>query len=144
MEIYTIGFVKKSAEQFFQLLKENHIECVVDIRLRPCGQLTGFTKKDDLNYFLKHLIGSEYLHLPILAPTTEILDAYRKDRNWHTYVIAFKQLMHDRDIPNSIDRTIFESKRCCLLCSESEPTYCHRSLVSEMLAKNWGALISHL
>jgi len=144
MEIFTIGFVKKSAEQFFQILKENHIECVVDIRLRPSGQLAGFTKQNDLKFFLKRLVGSDYLHLPILAPTREILDAYRKDRNWQKYVTAFEQLMHERDIPSALDRLQFESKRCCLLCSESEPSFCHRSLVSEMLAKAWDAAISHL
>jgi uncharacterized protein (DUF488 family) len=45
--------------------------------------------------------------------------------------------MEARDIPESLDKTLFEEKTCCLLCSEPTPEKCHRRLVAERLARNW-------
>ena len=68
MKLYTIGFTQKKAEEFFSLLRNNRIERLVDIRLKPSGQLAGFAKQEDLPYFLRELSnGCQYTHLPILA-----------------------------------------------------------------------------
>lgn len=137
LQIYTIGFTKKTAKQFFDLLKKNGIECLVDVRLRPYGQLAGFTKKEDLRYFLKELIDCDYRHIERLAPTDEILKAYRNDNDWSKYQSSFLALLQDRGIPETLDRTLFEDKACCLLCSEPTPEKCHRRLVAELLANTW-------
>jgi uncharacterized protein (DUF488 family) len=137
LKIYTIGFTKKTAKQFFDLLKKNGIECLVDIRLHPDGQLAGFTKKEDLRYFLKELIECDYRHIERLAPTDEILKAYRSNKDWNKYQSSFLALLQERGIPATLDRTLFEEKVCCLLCSEPTPEKCHRRLVAELLAKEW-------
>ena len=145
MILCTIGFTQKSAEQFFGLLAENEVARVLDIRLRPLGQLSGFSKKEDLAYFLDRLSGIGYHHLPELAPTEVILKTYRADKNWDEYVRRFERLMDDRRIPDEIDRTLFESGPVCLLCSEAGPERCHRRLVAERLASAWGNIeIRHL
>jgi len=138
MKLYTIGFTQKKAEEFFSLLKNNQIERLVDIRLKPSGQLSGFSKQEDLPYFLRELSnGCQYTHLPILAPTKEILEDYREDHDWLRYVERFERLMDERHIPFSLGRMFFESERCCLLCSEALPEKCHRRLVAERLASFW-------
>ena len=87
MKIYTIGFTQKRAEVFFELLRRHGIRRLVDIRVSPDGQLSGFAKKDDFPYFLSRLAaGCAYVHLPELAPTKEILREYREDANWARYV----------------------------------------------------------
>jgi uncharacterized protein (DUF488 family) len=145
MKLYTIGFTKKTARQFFDILKSNGVECLVDIRLHPEGQLAGFSKKDDLSYFLKELISCDYRHMPNLAPTDDILKTYRKDHDWHKYENAFEGLMDRRGIPEVLDQVLFEDKACCLLCSEDTPEKCHRRLVAERLARNWSDVeIIHL
>lgn len=145
MKIYTIGFTKKTAQQFFDILKQNGIQCLVDIRLHPDGQLAGFTKKEDLRYFLKELVSCDYRHWPQLAPTDVILKTYRKDHNWQKYMAGFEGLMDERDVPGILDKTLFEDKVCCLLCSEPTPEQCHRRLVAERLSKAWnGVEIVHL
>jgi len=145
MKLYTIGFTKKSAEEFFTLLQRNGVERVLDIRLHPDGQLAGFAKKDDLPYFLARLAQCEYRHLTVLAPTDEILSAYRKDRDWGKYAERFERLLDERNIPDSLDRRLFEEKVCCLLCSEATPEKCHRRLVAERLARHWpGVEVIHL
>lgn len=145
MKIYTIGFTKKSAQQFFELLKKNHIECLVDIRLHPDGQLSGFSKKDDLAYFLWELNRCDYRHMPNLAPTDDILKEYRSDKNWNKYELAFEALMDTRAIPSILDQTLFEEKTCCFLCSEDTHDKCHRRLVVERLKNSWSDVeIVHL
>ena len=146
MILFTIGFTQKRAQDFFGLLKGNRVECLVDIRLNPSGQLSGFAKQEDLPYFLYALAdGCQYLYLPILAPTKEILEGYRSDHDWLSYERQFEALMDERSIPVGLDRAIFESMRCCLLCSEATPEKCHRRLVAERLARHWdGVVIVHL
>lgn len=145
MKLYTIGFTKKSAERFFTLLRENGVERVLDIRLRPDGQLAGFAKQGDLAYFLSRLVNCEYCHLPILAPTDEIIDDYRRDGDWNRYVRRFEALMDERSVPDSLERRLFEERVCCLLCSEATPDKCHRRLVAERLAREWpGTEVVHL
>ena len=138
MKLYTIGFTQTSAEEFFRRLRDNGVRRLVDIRLNPHGQLSGFAKKEDLPYFLRALAADcAYLHLPALAPTKEILKDYRADGDWPKYVTRFEALMDARDIPNALDRAEFESAACCLLCSEATPEQCHRRLVAERLAARW-------
>lgn len=137
MNLYTIGFSGKSAERFFALLAEHGVRRVVDIRLRPGGQLSGFAKGSDLAWFLARLNGCENAHLPELAPTAEILDTYRKDHDWDRYVARFEALMDARRIPEILDRASFDQQPSCLLCSEATPERCHRRLVAERLAHAW-------
>ena len=138
MKLYTIGFTQKRAETFFELLWQHRIQRLVDIRVSPDGQLAGFTKKDDLPYFLDRLAGGcQYLHLPELAPTKEILKDYRSDADWPRYVERFEALMNQRGIPGTLDRSLFAELPACLLCSEATPDKCHRRLVAERIAHDW-------
>jgi uncharacterized protein (DUF488 family) len=146
MKLYTIGFTQKRAESFFELLRQHGVQRLVDIRLRPDGQLSGFARKDDLPYFLSRLAGGcAYVHLPLLAPTQDILKAYRADPDWPRYAQQFEMLMDERRIPEVLSREDFEKQTSCLLCSEATPEKCHRRLVAERLAAHWpGVEIIHL
>ncbi len=146
MKLYTIGFTQKRAETFFELLLQNGVRRLVDIRLNPGGQLSGFAKQEDLPYFLTHLAdGCGYLHLLELAPTKEILSDYRSDSDWARYERRFNKLMDERLIPKGLSRVDFEGMPSCLLCSEATPERCHRRLVAERLASVWpGVEIIHL
>ena len=138
MIVYTIGFTQKSAQEFFETLKVNNIQLLVDIRVNPSGQLSGFARQRDLPYFLSRLSdGCEYLHLSELAPTKELLKQYRASKDWNYYIDQFEALMEERVIPDALEKSLFEEKDCCLLCSEATPEYCHRRLVAERLAKHW-------
>ena len=137
MKLFTIGFTEKSAETFFGLLKSNGVELLIDIRLRPDGQLSGFAKKGDLAYFLRELMGCAYLHLPVLAPDDDTLKGYREDKNWNRYVERFERLMDDRDVPTSLNRSMFDQRACCLLCSEATPDRCHRGLIANRIRRHW-------
>jgi uncharacterized protein (DUF488 family) len=146
MKLYTIGFTQKSAQEFFKRLHHNGVQLLIDIRISPHGQLSGFARQEDLPFFLHELAGHcQYLYMPVLAPTREMMKEYREDGNWVRYAAGFEALMDERKIPVGLDRSIFESATCCLLCSESTPERCHRRLVAERLAKAWPDLeVVHL
>jgi len=143
MKIFTIGFTKKSAEQFFNHLKQPGLVRVVDTRLNNTSQLAGFTKKRDLEFFLREICKLGYVHLPELAPTQEILDAYKASGEWSNYERQFLSLMAERRIEDQVDKSILDGG--CLLCSEATPEHCHRRLVAEYLRRKWGDVeIVHL
>lgn len=132
MNIYSIGFTQKSAEKFFKLISENNIQTLIDVRLNNTSQLSGFAKRDDLKYFLKELCNCEYIHIPDLAPTKEILKPYQdKKITWQSYEEKFLDLMTKRNIEKYLKESFFYQG--CLLCSEHLPHQCHRRLVLEYL-----------
>lgn len=144
MKVFTVGFTKKTAEQFFSLLRQPGLVRLADVRLNNVSQLAGFAKKDDLRFFLREIRGIDYVHLPDLAPTKNILDAYKKNAGgWPTYERQFLDLMTKRRIKETTPREIIDGS--CLLCSEATPEHCHRRLVAEYLREKWGNLeITHL
>jgi len=136
IKVFTIGFTKKKAEYFFEKIKNAGVKRVLDVRLNNVSQLAGFAKKDDLIYFLRELGNIDYIHMPDLAPTKDILDAYKKHKgNWETYEKKFIQLMKERRIEDKVSKEIINNS--CLLCSEDKPHYCHRRVVVEYLNEKW-------
>jgi uncharacterized protein (DUF488 family) len=144
MKLFTIGFTKKNAEQLFSRLKQPGLARVIDARLNNVSQLAGFTKKDDLRFFLREINDIDYIHRPDSAPTKEILDEYKKNGgDWTTYERNFIELMVQRKIESIVPKKIFD--RGCLLCSEPTPEYCHRRLIAEYVQASWRDLeIIHL
>jgi uncharacterized protein (DUF488 family) len=144
MIIHTIGFTRKSAEQFFATLSAAGVRRIVDTRLYNTSQLSGFAKQDDLRYFLRKIASIEYHHEPLLAPTADILDDYKKKAiSWPQYEEAYVALMQNRQIESRLSRE--DLSDACLLCSEADPHHCHRRLAAEYLSDRWGDLkIDHL
>lgn len=136
MKLFTIGFTKKSAETFFTRLTNAGVRRLVDVRLNNVSQLAGFTKRDDLRYFTRAICNIDYVHVPDLAPTKEILDAYKKHKgDWHLYESQFLELIRSRRIEDTVSREMLDGG--CLLCSEEKPHHCHRRLVAEYLKEKW-------
>lgn len=142
---YSIGFTKHSAQDFFETLKAAGVRRLIDVRLNNVSQLAGFSKRDDLAYFLKSLCGIEYVHEPLLAPTQELLADYQNRRiTWNAYAKRFLALMRERRIEQEVDIGLFDQSSV-LLCSEQTAEHCHRRLVLEYLKREWGSLaIRHL
>jgi uncharacterized protein (DUF488 family) len=143
--LYTIGFTKSTAEHFFERLRQASVRRVVDIRLNNTSTLAGFTKRDDLRYFLRTILDVDYLHEPSLAPTPEMLKAYQgKQLTWDEYESTYRALIEGRGVATSLQRSVFEGPTA-LLCSEATADRCHRRLAAEHLGQSWGGLeIVHL
>ena len=156
LKLYTIGFTKKTAATFFDLLRTSGAKRVVDVRLHNTSQLSRFAHGDDLPYLLQRICRMQYIHAPDLAPTKTLLDGYRGgDIDWEVYERDFLALLDQRRISTEgirptggrlitqrLKATIANS---CLLCSEHEPDQCHRRLVAEYFQQHWGDVeIEHL
>ena len=144
MNVFTIGFTRKPARRFFELVRLSGAKRIVDVRLNNASQLSAFAKKDDLAFFLAEICGVEYVHAPNLAPTADMLKAYRKGQmDWMTYERQFLDLMRERRIEETMPERLVAD--ACLLCSEDQPHRCHRRLVAEYLRDRWGGInIDHL
>jgi uncharacterized protein (DUF488 family) len=144
MKVFTIGFTKKSARDFFSKLRRPGLARLLDVRLNNVSQLAGFTKRDDLLFFCETVLSIGYLHLPDLAPTQALLDEYKKKHgSWPDYEAKFIALMAERKVEDTLAREVIDGG--CLLCSEPTPENCHRRLVAEYLKSKWGEVeIEHI
>jgi uncharacterized protein (DUF488 family) len=145
MEIYSIGFTQKSAREFFGALKTHGIERLLDVRLNNTSQLAAFAKQADLAYFVEEICGAVYEHEPLLAPTQEILDSFKKQKgNWETYSKSYLDLLRSRKVESVLSKESFK-KKTVLLCSEPTAEHCHRRLALEYLQQHWKSVtIRHL
>jgi uncharacterized protein (DUF488 family) len=138
--VSTIGFTQTTAEDFFQRLLRVGVKKVIDVRLHRTSQLSGFAKADDLAFFLKRIGSIEYEHQPLLAPTDDILKAFKKQKgDWTEYQGRFLDLLEQRAVDRRFKPDSFEG--ACLLCSEKTPHHCHRRLVCEYLNGRWGNVL---
>ena len=129
---FTIGFTKKSAEQFFELLKSNKVKQLVDVRISNGSQLAGFAKGKDLAYFVKQICGIDYKHITDFAPTKELLDRWHKETvTWAEYIEEYTAMLKQRDIIKKYGVKQFDGS--CFLCSEETPEMCHRRLLTEYM-----------
>jgi len=129
--LYTIGTQGRSLASFITTLREAGVDAVIDIRLRNTSQLAGYTKRDDLAFLLREGFGLAYEHRPELAPTPEILDAYRQNKDWAAYERSFIPVLAERRAEAVGEEILARYRAPCLLCQEAKPAKCHRRLVAE-------------
>ena len=133
--LYTIGFTKKSAEQFFNLLRDNDVKQLIDVRISNSSQLAGFAKGKDLEFFVKEICHIPYKHIIDFAPSKELLDQWHKQKvTWEEYVKVYTDLLKDRDVLRKYGVKSFDGS--CFLCSEDTPEQCHRRLLAEYFKKH--------
>ena len=138
--IYTIGFTGKTAREFFDLLRSSGVKLLVDTRLNNTSQLSGFSKKVDLQFFLTEICSIDYMEAKEMAPSENILKAYKeKEISWDAYAEKYLNLMAARNIERLLDKNAIVGS--CLLCSEHLPHHCHRKLAADYLSSHWGETI---
>lgn len=141
VKLSTIGFTQTNAESFFERLQKAGVKSVIDVRLNNTSQLAAFAKAGDLAYFLKKISDIKYVHQPLLAPTQQMLRAFKKEKgDWEIYASRFLALMTERQIEKRLTPSFLDG--ACFLCSEAKPHHCHRRLVCEYLNEKWGGILN--
>ncbi|NML34414.1 DUF488 domain-containing protein [Paraburkholderia antibiotica] len=141
VQVASIGFTGKTAQKFFDSIKDAGVRTVLDIRLNNTSQLAGFAKKQDLPYFLEHLCGATYVEMPELAPEPDLFKRYQsKELSWENFRTEYFELIARRRVESNLDIALFESG--CLLCSEHLPHHCHRMFALEYLNQHWNKRLS--
>ena len=145
MQLYTIGFTQRPADDFFGALRRAGVKRLLDVRLNNTSQLAGFTKREHLPYFLRELCGADYVHEPLLAPSQDLFVFRRKQNGaWEEYERAYRRLLAEREVERRLNPELF-SGPSVLLCTEPTADQCHRRLAAEYLQQHWGGLeITHL
>jgi uncharacterized protein (DUF488 family) len=139
VQVYTIGFTRKSAERFFELIRSAGARSVTDVRRRPDTQLSGFAQGRDLRYFVPKLAGIPYRHELLLAPSTELLNDYRRHGlPWPDYVPRYLAELRERRVETALNPADIE--QTIVLCSEPTTERCHRRLCLEYLGEHWGPI----
>jgi uncharacterized protein (DUF488 family) len=137
LEIYPVGVTGRSASDFFKVLSDASVRRVLDTRLHNTSQLAGFSKKGDFEFFLRRVSGVEYKHELLLAPTEELLKAYkRRDLRWDDYAAGYLTLLRERNVEHVLSSESFRVPTA-LLCAEHKPDHCHRRIAAEHLAETW-------
>jgi len=138
--VYTIGFTRTTAADFFARLRGAGVRRLLDVRLHPTSQLAGFARRDDLAFFLRELCAADYLHEPLLAPSEALFDGFKKGGGcWSDYERGYRQLLAERQVEQRLTPALLDGPTV-LLCSEPTPEQCHRRLALEYLADAWGAI----
>ena len=144
IKLFTIGFTKKNAKKFFNLLESNNVKNIVDTRVNNSSQLSGFAKADDLKFFAKEIADINYEHQLDFAPTKELLSKYRKGKiTWKDYESEYLNLLDIRKVKKKVE--VEKLHENCLLCSEHTVEKCHRRLLAEYFKEvNSNVEIIHL
>jgi len=140
--IFSIGYEKKDIDAFLDLLIQNHVDVVIDVRANPFSMNFVFTKTKLANYLKNAKI--EYLHIPELGINGEQRKHLETDAD---YTELFK--FYSKDIlPKQSDKVkmileLGKKKRIALLCFEQDKDHCHRGVVCRELEKQ-GISVTHL
>lgn len=141
--VYTLGYEGLSVDQFFGILTENGILHLIDVRRDPVSRRYGFHKKTLASLCDGH--GIEYTHLAVLG----IESKYRKeikteaDRKALLSYYETEILKREAEEVALVSRLISE-RPSVLMCLESDPNRCHRSILAETVAKISGLPVRHL
>jgi uncharacterized protein (DUF488 family) len=140
MKLMTCGYEGAQVAQFFSTLQSHQIEMIIDLRELPLSRKPGFSKSALMTSASRYHL--DYVHIPALGCPREIRHAYRKDKNWARYTQRFLAYLRTQDQALAELAGLVKRERCCLLCFEADPSFCHRSYVAEHLAIRLGTKLS--
>ncbi|VVB65701.1 Uncharacterised protein [Candidatus Gugararchaeum adminiculabundum] len=141
--IFSIGYEKKDIDLFLDLLVQNGIDTLVDVRANAFSMNFSFTKSKLVNYLEK--VGIEYLHVPELGISGEFRKGLDSDAD---YVKLF-EFYQSSILPKQAKKVeeVYElgrKKRIALLCFEQDKGHCHRGVLSKELERCYGVQVTHL
>ena len=143
-DLMTIGYEGLSLDQFFRLLRHGEVQTLVDVRELPLSRKPGFSKSALSAAVTSH--GLSYVHAAPLGCPRDVRHAYRADGDWARYTQRFAEHMDTQQeaVMELAERV--QSERCCLLCFEADPNFCHRSFVADRVALAVGPtlIVTHL
>ncbi|MEU9486418.1 DUF488 domain-containing protein [Streptomyces decoyicus] len=138
--LMTIGHSTHNFSTFIELLRNNRVTAVADVRSIPASQFAPQFNRRSLEPRL-HKSGIKYVFLGHeLGARTEDTTCYVDGR------VQYSRLAQTRAFLNGIERLMkgASNERIAVMCSEGEPLNCHRTvLISRVLAQR-GATVHHV
>ena len=139
--VFTVGHSNHSAEKFVGLLKGHGVEVVADVRSHPYSRHAPHFNARDLEATLsENGIGRLFLGSELGGrPRGE--EFYYADGR-----VDYARIERSRSFLDEIHRLEIEirERRIALLCSEEDPTGCHRRLLVGRVLVERGITIKHI
>lgn len=140
LTIYTIGHSTHSVEKFIQLLKQQSVDVVVDVRSSPYSKYNTQYNRDELK---KNLNGRNLKYL-FLGD-----ELGGRPANSHCYVnskISFEKIRQTNSFQIGLQRVLKGAGKynLALLCSEKDPLMCHRGILIAKELADHGVTVNHI
>ncbi len=133
MKLFTIGYEKRDTDEFFEVLSDNRIAVLADIRAVPYSRRKEFSKKQ-LPAKLA-VAGIEYIHLIDLGGPKELRDKVRADDDYDYFFDKYREYLEEQAEALKTLLDLAKRETVCLLCYERDVNRCHRRAVAAELSK---------
>jgi uncharacterized protein (DUF488 family) len=134
--LFTIGYEGLTVEKYLNILIQNDIRVLCDVRNNPLSRKFGFSK-NNLKKYLGN-IGIEYIHIPELGITSDKRCNLNSDTDYQNLFVDYKAaLPKKRDFLEKVYQLLQTQMRISLTCFEHEPAHCHRHVIRDYLKKTY-------
>lgn len=129
VDLFTIGYQGRTLDDFLATLVGNDIEVLADVRYTPWSYKTAFCRRQLASELESHNV--RYVHLPQFGTSPTLRRALRETGDWQGFAGAYRE--HLDTLNGDFERALadYHGKRLCLLCMETDPAYCHRSILAD-------------
>lgn len=130
--LFTIGYEGKSIEAFINILIQNDIRLLCDVRKNPLSRKFGFSKSK-----LRHIaenIGIKYIHIPDLGIEHDKRCSLDTIDDYKCLFEEYEKTLPDyKSLLEEIFSLLRFKSRIALMCYEKEPEMCHRHVIRDYL-----------
>jgi uncharacterized protein (DUF488 family) len=141
MTVFTIGHSNHPIETFLDLLKQSEIKVVVDVRSSPHLRYATHFNKDEIQRSLKNQ-NITYLFLGDAIGGRPTAKGYYDDEGH----VLYNYVAESKTFKQGIRRLMSDiaAGRVAILCSEEDPTDCHRRLLIGRVLRENGTQVLHI
>lgn len=133
-DFYTIGFAKRTMEQFVELLKAKGVKTLVDVRKNPRSMFKPEFNKESVRKVLKEN-GIKYVHYPELGVPEETRKELARTGDYEWFFKWYDENVVTKRLAGSVDLETL-SYPIAIMCVEFDPTKCHRHRIALALEKS--------
>jgi len=136
--ILTLGYEGRSLDAYLNLLLQNSVTILCDVRRNPLSRKYGFAKTTLANACNR--VGIRYEHLPQLGISSEDRRELDTQADYDSLFDTYRHDMLPRqpEALKAIRSWIAEGERVALTCFERIPQQCHRHCVADVLQRKFG------
>lgn len=139
MRFHTISAYETTAEEFFGNLEDWAVDLVLDTRLKNTNQLAGFTKKNDLAFFVPKIVNAHYEHDLLFAPAPTKLERYLNGNiGWEDFASSYEDDIRARRAPEQFFERYGDYSSVALIGTATKKRRSHVEVLQKMLQEAEG------
>ncbi len=134
--LYTIGYEGRTVENLIGMLRDNGVDCLLDVREIPLSRKKGFSKSA-----LAESLGREgihYVHFKALGSPKPLRDKLKSTKDYAGFFAAMDKHLSTQTEALELTYQQVMARTCCLMCFERLAAQCHRKAVARKLTERNG------